>query len=117
MAARPYFLAPGGETELWPEPQPYPADHTEIFEQLSGKVIGYWNPHWQGIRELDAMLDRLFLQTKHGPDMECLPSAEVPSEFEGLVYAMDHEGMCLIADDYERVVHIDVLRRRLAEER
>ncbi|MGO4125740.1 hypothetical protein AB4Z01_15165 [Inquilinus sp. YAF38] len=118
MAARPFYIAPGSGVAFWEEPPPYQADHTEIFEQVTGKVVGYWNPHWQRVNELDGMLDRLFLQTKHGPDMECLPSMEVPPELEGLVYAMDHEGMCLIVDDYERIVHVDVLRRRVdAEER
>jgi hypothetical protein len=32
------------------------------------------------------MLDRLFLQTEHGPHMECLPSVELSPELEGLVY-------------------------------
>lgn len=112
MAARPYFLAPGDRRLAWEEPPPYPRDHTEIFEQVTGRVIAYWNPHWQGIQELDDMLDRLFLQTKHGPDMECLPSAPVPPEFKDLVFAMDHQGMCLVDDDFERVVHIDELRRQ-----
>lgn len=117
MAARPYFIAPGSTVTFWEEPPAYPADHTEIFEQVTGRVIAHWNPHWQRVDELDAMLDRLFLQTRHGPDMECLPSAEVPPEVESLVYAMDHEGMCLVADEEERIVHIDVLRRLAAEGR
>ena len=61
------------------------------------------------------MLDRLFFQTEHGPDMECLPSAEVPTEFESLVYAMDLQGMCLVANEFERVIHIDELRRQLGQ--
>lgn len=36
--------------------------------------------------------------------MECLPSVEMPPEFEGRIYATDCEGMCLIIDDYERIV-------------
>ena len=112
MAARPYFISSGSPLDTWEEPPAYPRDQTEIFEQVTGRVIGHWNPHWQRISELDAMLDRLFLQTKHGPDMECLPSAPVPPELAGLVYAMDHEGACLVASEFERVVHIDELRRQ-----
>lgn len=26
---------------------------------------------------------------------------------------MDHQGMCLVADDFERIVHVDDLRRQL----
>ncbi|WP_342234546.1 hypothetical protein [Inquilinus sp. OTU3971] len=113
MDASHLWLHPDDPTSLTDEPPPYPTDHAEIFEQVSGRIIGRWNPRTETVEALSALLDRLFAETQRGPDMHCLPTVDIDPELEPRIYAMDHRGMCLVVSALEPIMHIDRLRRQL----
>ncbi|MGK9168822.1 hypothetical protein KXR53_21080 [Inquilinus limosus] len=97
------------------EPSPDPRDHTEIYEQITGRVIGHWNPKAETVEALSALLERLLAETEHGPDMDRLPTIGFLLDLDPYVYVADHRGMCLVVSDLEPIVHVTKLRRQVGK--
>lgn len=113
MGARRLWLYPDDPLIPPDEPPPNPRHRAEIYEQITGRPIGRWDPRTETIEALHALLDRLFAETEHGPDMDCLPTMPMHADLDSYVYAMDHRGMCLVVDDFKPIAHLDeVLRGR-----
>lgn len=88
-----------------------PHDPTDIYECITGRVVGHWNPKLQTVEELMAIISQAARFCRYSIDVDAMPSLPPPDGLEDAVWVLDHRGMCLTYEN-GTPIHIDALRER-----
>ena len=93
-----------------------PHDPTAIYECITGRVVGHWDPKTQTVEDLTAAIGQAARFCRYGIETEGVPTLPPPDGLEDLIWVLDHRGMCLT---YENgiPVHVDTLLERHAQRR